>query len=222
MTSTISEQAITTIITGDEGISTHIIGSNAIATVISSVGSEGPKGSSDTSILWKDENFDMTNARSTAGAAPDLVVYPGTFIELATFDGVNTAEGVSLTKEINHDYLEGTDIYFHVHWYPTTTASGNVQWNVDYFATNPGLPTVTISGYLSVSVATPLIAWRQVLSEFPAVSLGAISLIGTQISFRFYRNPSLPGDNYRDDAALATMGWHYQTDSRGSVGRTTK
>jgi hypothetical protein len=44
VTSTISEQAITTVITGDEGISTHIIGSNAITTVISSVGSEGPQG----------------------------------------------------------------------------------------------------------------------------------------------------------------------------------
>jgi len=169
-----------------------------------------------TGALWKDENFDLTNARSTAGTAPGLDVVPGTSIEVASFTGVATTEQVSLVKELNHDYQEGTDIYFHVHWFPTTTASGNVKWNMDYWITTFTMPTV-ISG--SLSIVAPVVAntaWVQKLSTFPALSLGALAKIGSQVAMRFYRNPTDGQDDYPDHAAVATIGWHYLTNSRGS------
>lgn len=174
----------------------------------------------DTSIQWKDENFDFTNARTTAGTLPDLTLIPGTNIEIASFDGNNTSEGVSITKELNHDYAEGTDLYFHTHWFPTTTASGTVRWNVDYYVSHNEYNGVVTSGLLSILVNAPKIAWQQEFATFPALNLGTLSKIGSQVSFRFYRTPAT--DSYPDDACVATMGWHYQTNSRGSALISTK
>lgn len=175
-----------------------------------------------TGALWKDENFDFTNARSTSGSAPSLTVIPGTTIEIAAFNGAATMEQVCVVKELNHDYMANTPLAFHVHWYPTTTTSGNVKWFIDYWITSQAHPETTISGSMSVISAASRTAWRLQTSVFPDIDLGAISGIGCQIHFRFYRNPSDGSDTYSDLAAVATMGYHYQTDYRGSAQRSSK
>jgi hypothetical protein len=172
--------------------------------------------------LWKDENFDFTNARSTAGTVPSLVVVPGTTIEVTAFNGTATAEQVCIVKELNHDYQEGTDLFFHTHWFPTTTASGFVKWNIDYWITHSDFTTV-ISGTLSVKeYASPNTAWVQKFTSFPNFSLGALGKIGSQIAFRFYRDPTDSEDTYGAPAAVATIGWHYLTNSRGSSQLSSK
>lgn len=166
--------------------------------------------------LWKDENFDISSYRATGASPPDPVTIPGTSIQTVAFDGAGTLEDVSICKELNHDYQEGTPIGFHVHWYATNTGAGNVKWNIEYWATRFGSATV-ISGIISSIVPAPGIIWRQQLAVFPDISLGDIALIGTQIHFRFYRGPSDVQDTYGADAAVATVGYHYLTNSRGSA-----
>jgi hypothetical protein len=169
--------------------------------------------------LWKDENFDFSNARTTSGDAPDLVAMEGSSIEVAVFDGSNTTEEVSIVKELNHDYQHGTPLSFHVHWMPTTTGAGTVRWNVDYKIKHPTTST-TISGTISATDTASGVAWKLQTTDLPDIDLGVNALIGAQIHFRFYRNPAL--DTYPADAALSTMGYHYLTNSRGSSQRTSK
>ena len=171
-----------------------------------------------TKLLWKDENFDLTNARTTAGVLPDLMLIPGTNIEISIFDGVNTTEGISSVKELNHDYRQGTLIYPHVHWYPTVSGIGNVKWNFEYWARGGhDYSTMVTSGMLSVvSSVVGKGAWEMIKSNFEGLNLGDLANIGTQIHFHFYRNPADDQDTYGSDAAVATLGWHYLTDMRGS------
>lgn len=171
--------------------------------------------------LWKDENFDVASYRNIGAAPPDLVTIPGTGITTVAFDGGGTTEMVSVCKELNHDYQEGTPISFHLHWYPTTTGAGNVKWNIEYWITAFSNPTV-ISGTISSVIAAGGVAWRQQLAIFPDLDLGALAKVNTQIHFRLFRNPSDAQDTYNADAAVATVGYHYLTNSRGSAKITEK
>lgn len=176
----------------------------------------------ETGLLWKDENFDVASYRGTAVEPPDVITIPGTAIDTVSFDGNATTEAIHVCKELNHDYKEGSVIAFHVHWYPTTTTSGNVKWNLEYFMANQAVQDTVISGTMSVVQASRRVAWRLHTANFPDLNLGVLDHIGTQIHFRFFRNPLDGSDNYGDDAAVATMGYHYQTDMRGSIQATSK
>jgi hypothetical protein len=169
----------------------------------------------ESGALWKDENFDLASM-SGASSLPDPVTLPGTSIQALAFDGNNTLEQVFGCKEINHDYKEGTVISPHVHWYPSTTATTNVKWNMEYYARNANQINTVISGTLSVIATASGGAYTQRMSVFPDLNLGALAKIGTQVHFRFYRNPADTDDTYPSDAVTATFGWHYQTNSRGS------
>ena len=172
-----------------------------------------------SSALWKDENFDVASYRATGVTPPDVITIPGTSINTVSFDGGTTIEDVHVCKELNHDYKADTPIAFHVHWYPTTTASGNVKWQLQYYITSQRLTTV-VSGLSSITQASDGVAWKMQTANFPDIDLGSISSIGCQIHFRFFRNPT--EDTYPHEAAVATVGYHYQTDSRGSSQRSSK
>ena len=168
-----------------------------------------------TGVLWKDENFDVASYRATGVAPPDVVTIPGTTIATVAFNGTTTAEDISACKELNHDYQEGGDIYFHVHWYPTSTAIGDVKWNIDYYITKWNKGTVA-SGTMSAIGTTTGVSWMPIITSFGPLELGELAEIGSQIHFRFYRNPNDVQDTYGANAAVATIGYHYPTNSRGS------
>lgn len=171
--------------------------------------------------LWKDENFDVASYRATGAEPPDVITIPGTNILTVSFDGGNTTEDIDVCKELNHDYKEGTSIGFHIHWYPTTTGAGNVKWQLQYWMSSQG-GAASITDTISVVQAAGGVAWKLQTANFPLLDLGALGTIGAQIHFRFFRNPSDGDDTYTGEAAVATMGYHYLTDSRGSANMTSK
>lgn len=168
-----------------------------------------------------DFNFDVGALRSGA-SQPDLIKFNATNIYVAGFDGANTLEQVDFVVELNHNWVEGSTIYPHIHWYPSTAAAGNVIWYLEYCAVNDGAAT---GGASSLTIDTGVIAaggvaWARKYSEFPAIALPGYK-IGTQLHLRFFRNPT-GLDTYGDDAAVATIGIHVLVDTLGSKGRTTK
>jgi hypothetical protein len=175
-----------------------------------------------TGALWKDENFDVASYRATGAAPPDVITIPGTSINTVSFDGGGTTEEIHVCKELNHDYQESTPISFHVHWYPTDTGAGNVKWQLQYWCANSAIPGTVVSGLMSTVQAAVGTAWIAETISFPDLDLGTLAKIGTQIHFRFFRNPSDDQDTYNADAAVATMGYHYLTNSRGSSKMTSK
>jgi len=163
---------------------------------------------------WKDENFDVASYRATGSVPPDVVTIPTTGIQTVSFDGAATVEDISACKELNHDYREGTAIVFHVHWYPTTSAIGNVKWQLEYYITDHD--STPVKGTIAIVAPAGGVAWAAKRADFAALDLGVMATIGAQIHFRFFRNPADVQDTYAADAAVATVGYHYQTNSRGS------
>lgn len=157
-----------------------------------------------------------------AGAsAPDMInFFAAGGIQGRGFDGNITLEQLYGSFEVQHDYAEGTDVIFHVHWMPTTNNAGNVKWFLEYSWVNAdgvfSNPTT-----ISVIQAAGGTAWTHKLASWDAV-VGTGKLIGSVMAFRLYRNPADADDTYPNDAALLDIGCHYLTDTLGSRGILTK
>jgi len=161
---------------------------------------------------WNDWNASGI-ALGTAASAPDPVLVSGGTIDVRCFDGNATTEQLFWGFELSHEWKEDGDIIPHVHWMPSTANPGSVIWNMDYWVTEDGSATST--GTLFSTSTSLGVAWKEQRADFATTSLSGYD-IGTQVMVRFYRVPSATGDDYPDDACLATVGMHYQQDSMGS------
>lgn len=152
---------------------------------------------------------------------PDLVTLNNSLL-LRGFDGTAVTEQLYGVIEIPHDYLEGTDIVPHIHWCPSSTASGNVKWQLEYSWANPSdNATFPSSTTISVVSAAPGVTNQNTVSAFSAVS-GTGKKISSHFVFRLFRNPADGSDTYGADALLVMIGLHYLSDGQGSIQATTK
>ena len=124
--------------------------------------------------------------------------------------------------EIPHDYKEGSDITFHIHWGANTAPSGTdyVKWQLTYFvdsetteATTPPATTIVIE----TAYAT---RYEHKRSDFTAIT-GTAFKIGDQLNFNIKRIAAA-GDAYAGVAILETVGFHYEADTVGSRAIITK
>lgn len=163
---------------------------------------------------WNDINFPGANLGAGA-SAPDLVTLFGAGNVLGrAFDGNATTEQLYSSDELLHGYVEGSNIYFHIHWMPTTAEAGNVKWQLEYSWVNAGAVAAAPTT-ISATVAAAGAAWTHQMTTFTAIN-GEGKKIGSQFAFRLFRNPSDAADTYEADAALLSCGIHYQVDATGS------
>jgi len=160
-------------------------------------------------------------ALGTGPAAPAVIAINGTGILTYAFIGTGVlADELHGSLENLHDYLEGSDIVPHVHWCPTTADAGNVKWQIEYiWISRTG--TITTSTTIAVTTAAGGTAWTLKRSDFPTVD-GTGRNIGDRFMFRIFRDPADAADTYAHDAAILDVGIHYEKDTMGSRGITTK
>lgn len=169
---------------------------------------------------WIDYNFGAGSVRLGA-AAPDLIALNATNILVLAFDGVAITESIDFNIEMNHNWAEGTTIYPHVHWYPTTNGAGNVVWSLEYVIVPEGSTAAIGAASTTINTTAQLaggVAWVPKYVQFPAITMVG-NEIGTQCFFRFFRNPG--ADTYAADAAIGTVGLHVMVDKFGSKELTT-
>jgi len=116
--------------------------------------------------------------------------------------------------EIPHDYKEGTDLVFHVHWNAQAAPSGTdyVKWNLIYTITRDGstiAPVATVPSEIAVDTQ-----YKNYRSDFTAIT-GTNYKIGDQFNFTLAR-ATAAGDAYAGEALVFTIGFHYQCDTLGS------
>jgi hypothetical protein len=170
---------------------------------------------------WNDINTPGT-ALGAGTSAPDLIpFYASGNIRGYGFDGSTTLEQLYGDGEILHDWTEGGSIYPHIHWMPTTTATGSVIWFLEYTWTNSGDSSAVPATVSCTNSFTNNIIWTHQMSHFPAIG-GEGKTIGSSFSFRLYRDPAGAGDVYPGDAALRNIGIHYRKNTVGSRSIGTK
>ena len=167
--------------------------------------------------VWKDINMSSAQLSRPTSSQPDLV----NFVDEAGADtGIQTygfavGEKVHGGFELQHDYKQGSDFTFHVHWQGITAPTGtdNVQWRLTYTVMRDGatLDATTIIDSPDDTITAQYMAVR---SDFAAIT-GTNYLIGDQFLFTLERVAST-GDAYAGDALIATAGIHYECDTIGS------
>ena len=156
---------------------------------------------------WDDLRFPATAVNPPGQASdPDWDnVIPGWL-----FSGSGT-EVIHLIAQLPHSWVEGSDLKPHCHWMKSTSASGGVQWQLEYAWSAVG---EVLSGWTTVSTSSVVsgtpdddTANRQLISSF-----GVISGAGRQISDTLVFKLSRIGgsDTYNADARLLEFDIHYQ------------
>lgn len=169
------------------------------------------------SEVWDDIIISANNLRP-GNTPPTYAAFLGGIFEPRFDAGV--ADEVHGSFEIPHGYKEGSGLYLHLHWSPTTTNTGNIVWGFEYTVSNvsgvfPSPLTVTNTPH-----AAPGVANTHVLTSI-AILPGTGIHIGAIIAFRLYRQNG-GTDTFTGNAFLHSIGIHYQKDTVGSRQITAK
>lgn len=168
--------------------------------------------------VYKDINIAGSLLGKPASAAPGTDSFRsdgGTDTTILT-NAFAIDEYVSGGFELQHDYKEGTDLVFHVHWQGIAAPTGgtdNVQWRLTYIVARDGVTLAAATTIDSPDTAIT-VQYRCYRTDFGAIT-GTTFKIGDQFMFNLYR-VAAGSDDYSGDCLIETAGIHYQCDTIGS------
>ena len=175
-----------------------------------------------TSSTFRDElpSYVLPAAGATA---PDSVTHTigGIIRQLYSFDGAGTEERLSGSFEIPHDWKLDSEIEIHIHWRPSTTGTGNVEWHFDWEYSPPqGAPVTktTLSGVATIPAAQQYLHKLNTIGLIDATGFS----LGGKIGFNLRRSPAGVNDTYGADALFEQIAMHVEIDTLGSRQRYVK
>ena len=174
---------------------------------------------------WDDLRFPVQNLKiNAANSKPDTIT-PIAGLQLYGFDGGSASEWVSGVAQLPHTWKSRTALHPHVHWMPSTTATGRVCWELQY-------TVASINSVFNTTVATMLATdytdgtnYMHRYCSLATIGMTNISAsnVSTIILFRLLRRADYSAhDTYGNDAALLEFDIHYEVDSYGSDQETSK
>jgi len=172
--------------------------------------------------VYRDINLGAAVNSLPVASQPDEVQFVdegGTNTGIYSY-GFAVGEKISGAFELQHDYQEGTDLTFHIHWTGDTAPTGtdNVQWQLTYTVGQTGQ---TLDAVATLTVETGYdTQYEFAFSSFAAIT-GTNFDIGDQFLFTVERIAA-SADEYGGDAKVSTMGIHYQVNTLGSRQIATK
>lgn len=171
----------------------------------------------DNQLRWKDINIGTNILSGPPGLLPDVenfVDENGADTGISSL-GIAVGEGTGGYLEIQHDYAEGTDISFHLHWQGITIPAGgtdNVQWQLTYTFSKDD---TTLDPVTVITKETAFTTQYEFVESTFSVITGTNIKAGDQFMFTIERIAA-SADEYAGDAITVTIGVHYQVDDRGS------
>lgn len=170
----------------------------------------------ETGTLWEDLRF-AAGAVRTAGGGVGAAVEAATGLLLFTNVGTRTVAGAA---QMPHGWFEGSSIEPHVHWTKTSSAGGDVFWNLVYDVASPGevLPFTYASGPLASE--TPVVSDGDTAGQHAITSLGTLSMTGKTLStfivWQLSRIPASESSTYAASARMLGIDFHFRNNTRGS------
>jgi len=137
----------------------------------------------------------------------------------------DTPQEVFFHVQMPHRYKEGTVLYPHVHWSPTTNDAGTVKWWIEYTWTNvnSAFPNTVIDTTVSTVVSGS--QYLHVIASFDPIEPDSTPIgsddkrISSMLMCRLLRQADVPppDDEYPAKAALLEVDFHFQIDAPGSI-----
>ncbi len=165
---------------------------------------------------WRDINLGAALLTTPASSAPSKDEFKDSTGTDTGIETLSFADGdkVSGGFEMQHDYKEGSDFFFHIHWQGITAPSGTdyVKWQIDYTIARDDVVIAPVTTVVVEASFTTQYALKKF--NFPNIT-GTTYKIEDQILFKLSRITA-SGDAYAGGALYATVGLHYQTNTHGS------
>lgn len=135
--------------------------------------------------------------------------------------GPNDLQEVFFSIQIPHSYVEGTDVYPHIHWEKLSSGSGDVLWGFEYVWTNVGGDRSDTSTLESTSIMVGSGDESHLVTSFSEID-GTGKEISSMLSCRLYRDPTDAQDTFNGNVALYEFDLHFQINTFGSRERFIK
>ena len=203
---------------GDIGIQTTGAGVTHIGdgTNESQIEADGTLKFLGNATVFRDINIGAATLSGPPGLQPGIANFVdnlGADTGIAT-SGLAVGEGFSGELEMQHDYKEGSNITFHVHFEGITAPTGTdkIQFQLTYTV---GHSDTTLAPVTIITIEVDF----DTQYEFKLVSFAAISGTGIHIEDQFLftlQRIAASADEYGGEALIATVGIHYETDTVGS------
>jgi len=154
------------------------------------------------------------NMKPLTGAAPD--VGGGALYGMYLFDAA-ADQGLGCTMELPHMWVPETQLEPHVHWIKTSSAAGDVLWQLKYRIASSGevySDEVTDTAYETYLEDDDTVG-QHLVTSFDPIDMTGFELT-TIILATLYRLGTDEDDTYGADAGLLEFDFHYQRKYRGS------
>lgn len=172
-----------------------------------------------TATVWNDAFVDGMSLHGGSTDPPIFAAIGATTIFGNRFDDAATMSAHG-SIEIPHDYLEGSSLYFHLHFLPTTTFVGNIRWGVEWMIANVnGDFTAVATSYVAATTAG--VALRHQIADLVTIS-GTNRKISDVLHFRVFRDGTNGADTFTGNVFLSRIAVHYECDMVGSRSMATK
>jgi hypothetical protein len=174
-------------------------------------------------VVWDDLRVPLENTKLTpTKSEPEFAAFiDGTY--LYGFKATNAAdESLHFVAQIPHGYKFGTDLYPHIHWCPSNTDTGDVEWELEYLIANQDVAFGATAATLSETVAAPGTAFQHTRTYFDAIPGSAITSLSTMLICRLTRRADLVTDTFTGTAWALEFDFHYSIDTIGSRQATVK
>lgn len=173
-------------------------------------------------VYW-DDMRNPASAINPPGLAsdPDFDTTNGLYL----FDSSAT-ELLFISAQMPHGWKSGSGIVPHVHWQKTTSASGNVFWQLDYKKApinevmDASFTTLTTSSVVGGTPDTDT-ADKHLISSFGLLDMSDMD-ISDMLIFKLARIGGNAADTYGADARLLEFDIHYRINQPGSIAEFEK
>lgn len=162
-------------------------------------------------LYWNDLRMPATSSKTGGAKEPGFAKFvdngsgsQGVYTYL--FDK-STEEELFFVLQLPHEWVEGTDLFPHVHCAPMDTGTGTVRWGLEYSWQNVNggaFPSSTI--IYTEATAMPGVAKSHLLMPFTSIIDGQNQTISSMVMLRLFRD--VAGDNYNNDVALLEIDFH--------------
>lgn len=147
---------------------------------------------------------------------PDREASTGLLLFSAT-----TQELCFVALQTPHAWVENTNIVPHVHWTKTSSAAGDVVWQMRYRMANPGeafgdWSSPVTSGTTVNGTPDNDTDWQHLITSFGELDMNGME-ISCMILFEISRLGADAADTYGADVRLLEFDCHYKANQPGSV-----
>jgi hypothetical protein len=188
------------------------------------IGPDGTVTLAGAATAWDDLMIPGQSVR-VGGTAPD---FASGFVGDSTmwsylFDGTGTVEEVHFSVQLPHAWKQGSTIYPHVHFAPTSTNSGDtasrvVRFTLEYtwaniYGTFGSTSTINLD---SDGFVPNTSQWKHLLCKNATGISGSGKTLSSMLMCRLFRDGGDAADTYPQDVAFLQFDIHYEIDAFGS------